>query len=86
MYRVRKAAAAAAPASDVPGNTARTDCISDRATLACAVLPFARREEINWSLAVVIGVTPFGVTPNLGRVDQLIEQMISLGMISLIDQ
>jgi hypothetical protein len=51
-----------------------------------SVLPFARREEIKWSLAVVIRVTPFGVTPNLGRVDQLIEQMISLGMISLIDQ
>jgi hypothetical protein len=70
----------------MPGNTARIECISDRATPAFAVLQFAPREEMEWSLALLIRVAPFGVTPNFGRAGQIIEQMISLMMISMIDQ
>ena len=37
--------------------------MSDRVTFACVALRFA------WCVAIVIGVAPFGTTPNIGPAD-----------------
>src|SRR6478609_5431522 len=64
MWRKRKAAAAIAPPSNIPGNKARAERMSDRVTFACVALRFA------WCVAIVIGVAPFGTTPNIGPADK----------------
>src|SRR5215469_13451881 len=61
MWCVTKAVAAIAPASDKPGNTTPAERISNRAASACAALRLARRDEIQWCRAIVIGVVPFGI-------------------------
>src|SRR6516164_4612029 len=68
MWRMRKAVAAIAAASDTPGNTARAERISDRTMFARVALRFA------WCAAIVIGVAPSGVTPNSGPADRTLTE------------